>query len=82
MADYLLTFPSTYTALKAEEYLRRDGLPFRLLPTPSGLVRGCGLSIGFGEGVRDRVLQVLKERRIRFRCYMKKDGDYEPINPY
>ena len=82
MTDYLLTFPSTYTALKAEGYLREDDLPFRLLPTPSELVSGCGLSIGFEEESKDRVFEALKKRRIRFRCYKRKDGTYEMINPY
>ncbi len=80
--EYLLTFPSTHIALKAEECLKRADLPFRLLPTPSKLVSGCGLSIGFREEVKDRILKTLKEGDITFRCYRRVNNTFKPEDPY
>ena len=77
---YLITFHSTHTALRAEDVLKKEGIAFRLLPTPGNIKAGCGLSIGFNDEVKDNLVRTLERRGIRYRGYINTEGGYKKID--
>jgi len=61
----LLTFPSTFYALKAEKAVQAAGLKGRLIPVPRELSSLCGLALELALGTTGQVLTVLKENGIK-----------------
>ena len=45
MLDCILIFNSIHRVMKAESILKKEGLKFRLIPTPRSLTSDCGLAI-------------------------------------
>jgi len=45
----VLIFNSIHRVMKAESILKREGLKFRLIPTPRSLTSDCGLAIEMNE---------------------------------
>ena len=45
----LITFDNTHTAIHAEQQLLASGLKVRLIPVPTQITAGCGLSLRFDE---------------------------------
>lgn len=44
---YLLTFENTHKAISCEKVLQNQGFPVRIIPVPTELSAGCGLSVRF-----------------------------------
>ncbi len=42
---YILSFASTHYAISMESKINKSGLSSRLIPTPSAISSGCGLSL-------------------------------------
>ena len=42
---YLITFENTTGVLIAEENIKKEGILYKLIPTPIEIVKSCGLSI-------------------------------------
>ncbi|MFQ5900673.1 MAG: DUF3343 domain-containing protein [Thermodesulfobacteriota bacterium] len=75
--EYLITFGSTYRALKAEKTLKGRGIEFRLVPTPGKLISGCGLSIAFDDENRILVVEALREEGVKIKAsFIKMEKDY------
>ncbi|WP_258359160.1 DUF3343 domain-containing protein [Moorella sulfitireducens (nom. illeg.)] len=55
----LLTFPSTYYALKAEKIVQGAGLQGRLIPMPREVSSLCGLALELEPGISGRALDLL-----------------------
>ena len=60
----LITFPSTAQALHMEQCCRAEGAEGRLIPVPREISAGCGMAWCATLEDRDRILQVLEERKI------------------
>lgn len=45
----IITFNSTHTAIDTEQKLLAAGLKVRLIPVPTQITAGCGLSLRFAE---------------------------------
>ena len=43
--NYLITFPSTHYALKAEANLKRNGFKVNLIPIPRDISSDCGIAL-------------------------------------
>ncbi|MBC7325005.1 MAG: DUF3343 domain-containing protein [Moorella sp. (in: Bacteria)] len=61
----LITFPSTYYALKAEKIVRGAGLQGRLIPMPRELSSLCGLALELEPGISTRALDLLLAAGVR-----------------
>lgn len=72
----LVTFESTHSAIKAEKTLKKEGLKVKIIPVPTEISAGCGLSIRFNEEDLDKVKKIIKESVIEVSGYysVKKNG--------
>lgn len=52
----VLTFPNTPSVMAFEQAAKEHGLPGRIIPVPSAISAGCGLSWCAPEGERDALL--------------------------
>ncbi len=50
MIDSLLVFHTVNLSMKAEKVLRAGGVPFKVLPLPKEIARGCSIAIGINGG--------------------------------
>jgi len=57
--DVVLIFRGTHQVLSAEKYLKRAGVPMRLIPVPRSLTSDCGLAIWIAPSAKDRARDVL-----------------------
>jgi hypothetical protein len=81
--EYLTTFTSTHKVLKAEKVLKRNDIPFRLLPSPKALIKPsqCGLVIAFNASDTAMVEDVLRKARVKpMAIYFKgEEGNYVKV---
>ncbi len=61
--------------MKAEETLKRAGVPFRLLPVPKALDASCGLVISVSDAALAEAALVLEKAGLRPRNTYRKAGD-------
>jgi len=52
-------------ALKMEQLANKQGLPGRLVPTPRGISRSCGMSWRANKSERSRIEKMVQSNRIR-----------------
>lgn len=60
----VVTFHTTADAMAMEKACREHGAPGRLIPVPRSISAGCGMAWCTALEDRDRILQVLEERKI------------------
>jgi hypothetical protein len=60
----ILVFESTSVALWAEDVLEASGLGYEVVPAPKQICRDCGFAIEIEAGIRDRVLDLLKNKKL------------------
>ena len=60
----IVTFDSTTDAIRMEEEAKKAGLPGRIIPLPTQISAGCGLSWRTEPGGRDELESFMKERGI------------------
>jgi hypothetical protein len=67
--------------MKAENILKKCGLPILLIPAPRALSTDCGLAIRYNSDLYDSVLQALRSEKLLPSLIYRKDSDshYEPI---
>lgn len=72
----LVTFDSTHNAIKAEEKLISSGIKVKIIPVPTEITSGCGLSIKISLNDFDESQKVLIENNIEVSGYycIKKQG--------
>ena len=63
--DGLISFFSSFHAVRAEALLARQGLAARLVPGPRELSPNCGVALRFEYGRRDDVLNLLASKDVR-----------------
>lgn len=63
---YVITFPTTQTALQAEKALDIAGEPFILIPVPGEISAGCGLAVKCTRERKNTILQILSKERIKY----------------
>lgn len=63
--DFLVvSFPTTAAAMACEELCHSKGLPGRMIPVPSQISAGCGLSWRVLPGEKDALLAALDDAGI------------------
>jgi hypothetical protein len=55
----IATFFTTHAALRAEELVKRAGIPGRLIPAPRDLSPDCTVALAFPASQKDRVQAIL-----------------------
>lgn len=60
----IVTFDSTTDAMRMEKEAKAAGLPGRIIPLPTQISAGCGLSWRADPGDKDRIESFMKERGI------------------
>ena len=77
----LAVFNSAHRVMKAENILKKAGLPILLIPAPRALSTDCGLAIRYDNDLYDGVLQTLVSENILPATIYRKDSDvhYEII---
>lgn len=69
----VVAFDTTTAAMTAEEYLLKHDLPGRIIPLPSEISAGCGLSWKAAPKDKDAILAALDEAGIPY------GGTYELV---
>lgn len=64
--DGLITFESSYHALRAERALQNEGIPGKLVPAPHDLSPTCVVALRFPWKETDRVGLLFNKLRIEF----------------
>jgi len=77
----LAVFNSAHRVMKAEDFLKKLGLPVLLIPAPRALSTDCGLAIRFGDEENDGIMRALADEELlpAFICRRVKGGTYETI---
>lgn len=77
----LAVFNSAHRVMKAEDILKKLGLPVLLIPAPRALSTDCGLALRFSDEVNDRIMRALalEELLPAFVCRRVKGGTYETV---
>lgn len=57
---YVALFDSTSAALLAEKRLKKEGIPFKIIPVPRHISSDCGVCIRFFSVEKERVENTLK----------------------
>lgn len=60
-AFYVIVFDSTHHAIRTENSLK-DRFHVEMIPTPREISASCGLSIKFGVGLYEEVMEVLNSQ--------------------
>ncbi len=68
-------FGSTNKVLKAEKTLKKNSIPFKLMPTPKKLASYCDIAIVFNESKIIDVKNALDKANIKVKAYYIKKGD-------
>lgn len=77
----LAVFNSTHKVMKAEDFLKKLGLPILLIPAPRALSTDCGLALRFGGEENDVIMQALAREKLLpdFVCRRISGGKYETL---
>ena len=65
----VILFNTTTSALRAEKIVNKEGLDAKLISTPRQFSSDCGLSMKFPWELLEKILEILKERKIDFEAY-------------
>lgn len=77
---YLLIFNNTHGAIKAESFLKSQGVNQRIMPTPTYITHSCGISIRLGEEEIGKVKEFIQEGRVEIKgLYVKEGGEFKEL---
>jgi hypothetical protein len=77
---YLLVFNNTHGAIKAESYLKSEGVNLRIMPTPTYITHSCGISIRLQEQEINRVRGMIEAGNIETKgVYLKEGGEFKSV---
>ncbi|MFP3155494.1 DUF3343 domain-containing protein [Lachnospiraceae bacterium ZAX-1] len=68
---FVLTFKTTFQAIKMEKIAKDSGAPGRIIPIPREITAGCGLAYSVLLKDKVQILELIEE------CDMKPEGQYE-----
>lgn len=75
MAEYLITFPSTHYALKAEKVLKENRLQVVPMPAPREISSSCGLCLSFDYRLKETIVETLKKKEVEVEgIYFREEG--------
>jgi hypothetical protein len=82
--DLLAVFNSAHRVMKAEELLKKLGLPVLLIPAPRALSTDCGLALRFGDDSNDSIMVALDREKLlpAFVCRRVSGGKYDTVWSY
>lgn len=77
----LAVFNSAHRVMKAEDLIKRLGLPILLIPAPRALSTDCGLALRFSDNEHDSIMQALSKENLlpAFVCRRVSGGNYETV---
>ena len=77
----LAVFNSAHRVMKAEDLLKKLGLPVLLIPAPRALSTDCGLALRFSDDENDIIMQALAGEKLlpAFVCRRMSGGNYETV---
>ncbi len=78
--EILFTFPHTRGAIRAEKALLEQQIPVSMMPLPSQLGAGCGLSLRLDEDYGAKARQLLTEADIPWENIYRLLRDAEKIS--
>lgn len=56
---FVILFDSVSSTLLAEKLLKKQGVPFKIIPIPKNISSDCGVCIRFSSPERDRIETIL-----------------------
>jgi hypothetical protein len=56
----VILFKAVSYALKAEKILKKEGLPYKLIPVPKHISSDCGVCLMIHQDVKDKIIAALK----------------------
>ncbi|MGI6603601.1 MAG: DUF3343 domain-containing protein [bacterium] len=62
----VLTFPTTYAALRFDSVFKESALTFQLIPVPREISSSCGLAARIDRTNPESLLQFLSQKRVEF----------------
>ncbi len=78
--EYIALFGSVTRVMKAEKVLKKEGIPFTLIPSPRVIPSPCGLAIKFGKVEKENSERILEEKKLKItHLYIKHKEEYEKI---
>lgn len=77
----LAVFNSAHNVMKAEDILKRLGLPVLLIPAPRALSTDCGLALRYSDDESNDIMRILASEELMpaFVCRRIKGGTYETV---
>jgi hypothetical protein len=60
MEEWVILFYSVQGALKAEKILKKEGIPYKLIPVPRHLSSDCGIALKFEAKEEERIRKLLE----------------------
>ncbi len=60
MEEKVILFYSVQGALKAEKILKKEGIPYKLIPVPRHLSSDCGIALKFEAEEEERIKELLE----------------------
>jgi hypothetical protein len=77
----VVIFSSIHQVMRAEKFLKGKGIKIDLIPVPREISSDCGVAIELPLEVRENVLHLFEENKIRIlECYTKAEGnEFEKI---
>ena len=76
---YVITFNSTYHAIRGEKLLLNENLIVRTIPTPREITESCGLSIKFIEEDLEKIKYIIKENDLNIKGIYELSKDKKSI---
>ncbi len=77
----ILIFRGTHQVMAAEMYLKKGGVPMRLIPVPRSLTSDCGLAIRIRPAEHGRAREILAAAKLfPFSAHLlRSQGGYEKV---
>ena len=79
-SKYILVLPTTHHTLLAESLLQSANIHYLPVPKPQKAVSDCGMAIQIEAGDGVRAADVLKNKKLKVKFFLKTDDDeIEPV---
>ncbi|KRQ85961.1 hypothetical protein ABG79_02265 [Caloramator mitchellensis] len=73
MSNILITFDSTNFAIQCESVIKSEKIQGTIMPTPREITKSCGISIKIKPDDLDKVIELIKNQKIRVKMLYKFD---------
>lgn len=72
--DFIIVFNNTTEAVSTEDFLKKNSIPSRVMPTPTNITKSCGISLI----VRNEDIIKIKELKLENKIHLK--GIYKRVS--